>query len=68
MLKKATEALRDAVTTDAVRDHLEALQAIADANDDTRAVETDGYTASVAYVVEQLEGASPATGCLRRSS
>lgn len=35
--------------------HLDALQAIADANDGVRAAGTPGYEASVDYVVQQLE-------------
>jgi aminopeptidase Y len=45
------------VTPDAVLEHLEALQAIADANGGTRASGLPGYRASVDYVVEQLEAA-----------
>jgi Zn-dependent M28 family amino/carboxypeptidase len=48
-------ALRDAVTVAGVMEHEEALQAIADANGDTRASGTPGYDASVAYVQAQLE-------------
>ncbi len=43
-----TEALRQAVTTDGVKAHLEELHDIADENDGTRAVETSGYDDSVA--------------------
>ena len=50
-----TTALRDAVTVDGMAEHLAALQAIADANDDTRVDGTDGYEESVDYVVERLE-------------
>ncbi len=50
-----SEALRDAVTTDGILEHLDAFQAIADANDDTRASGTDGYDASVEYVLSQLD-------------
>jgi Zn-dependent M28 family amino/carboxypeptidase len=49
--------LREAVSADGALTHMEALQAIADANNDTRASGTPGYEASVAYVVEQLETA-----------
>ena len=52
-----TKKLRDAVTVEGAWEHLEAFQAIADANDDTRASGTSGYDASVAYVVERLEAA-----------
>ncbi|WP_411720548.1 M28 family metallopeptidase [Mycetocola sp.] len=38
-------------------EHLEAFQAIADANGDNRAAGTSGYEASVDYVVETLEAA-----------
>ncbi len=56
-----TSALRDAVTVDAVKDHLEALQAIADANDGNRAAGTAGHDASVDYVEEQLQNAGYTT-------
>jgi Zn-dependent M28 family amino/carboxypeptidase len=49
--------LRDAVSATAINQHLAAFQTIADANGDTRASGTDGYAASVAYVVDQLEQA-----------
>ena len=52
-----TAPLRDAVTVDGMRRHLEKLQQIADANDGTRASGTPGYDASAAYVREQLEAA-----------
>ncbi|MDP9468672.1 MAG: M20/M25/M40 family metallo-hydrolase [Chloroflexota bacterium] len=42
------------VSTDAIRAHLEALQAIADANGGVRTAGTAGYEASVQYVAEQL--------------
>ena len=48
-------ALRNAVTVAGIMDHQEALQAIADANGDTRASGTPGYDASLAYVQAQLE-------------
>lgn len=47
--------LLDCVTLDGVVDHLEAFQAIADANDGNRADQTSGYQASVDYVVDELE-------------
>jgi Zn-dependent M28 family amino/carboxypeptidase len=50
-----SEPLREAVTTDGIFEHLEEFQAIADANDDTRASATSGYDASVDYVVSQLD-------------
>ncbi len=49
--------LTDAVTPDGVLNHLEALQAIADANGGDRAAGRPGYRASVDYIVDQLEGA-----------
>jgi Zn-dependent M28 family amino/carboxypeptidase len=52
-VKKLTKA----VTADGVLDHLEAFQAIADANGGNRAAGLPGYRASVDYVVEQLEDA-----------
>jgi Zn-dependent M28 family amino/carboxypeptidase len=52
-----TSALRDAVTSDAIMDHLAELQKIADNNGDTRASGTAGYGASVDYVADLLEGA-----------
>jgi len=48
-------SLRNAVTVAGIMEHQTALQAIADANDDTRASGTTGYDASLAYVQEQLE-------------
>ena len=45
-----TTALRQAVTVEGVMDHLEAFQAIADANDGNRAAGTPGHDASVDYV------------------
>ncbi|TDN91981.1 M20/M25/M40 family metallo-hydrolase [Microbacterium sp. BK668] len=51
------EKLLSCVTVDGVLEHERALQAIADANDGTRAAGTPGYTASVDYVVETLEAA-----------
>jgi Zn-dependent M28 family amino/carboxypeptidase len=47
--------LRDAVTVEAILDHEEALQAIADANDDTRAASTTGYDLSLGYVKSLLD-------------
>jgi Zn-dependent M28 family amino/carboxypeptidase len=52
-----TSALREAVTLGGVMSHLDAFQAIADANDDNRAAGTSGHEASLTYVQEQLEGA-----------
>jgi Zn-dependent M28 family amino/carboxypeptidase len=50
-------SLTDAVTPDRLLGHLEALQAVADANGGDRAAGRPGYRASVDYVVEQLQGA-----------
>ena len=52
-----TSALRDAVTVGGILEHENALQAIADANNGTRASGTSGFDASVDYVVGQLESA-----------
>jgi len=49
--------LTQCVTVEGVREHQAAFQAIADANDGTRAAGTTGYDASVDYVVETLEAA-----------
>ena len=49
--------LLECVTLEGARAHQAALQAIADANDGTRATGTPGYDASVEYVQEQLEAA-----------
>lgn len=51
--KKMTEA----VSVEAVHDHLEAFQDIADANNDNRAAGTPGYVASAEYVEQQLQAA-----------
>ena len=53
--KTDSQALRDAVNVAGVEDHMAALQAIADANNDTRASGTPGYDASLAYIQQQLE-------------
>lgn len=47
--------LRESVTAAGILDHEEAFQAIADANDDTRAASTAGYDASLAYVRSELD-------------
>jgi Zn-dependent M28 family amino/carboxypeptidase len=47
-------SLRGRVTTDAMMAHLSKLQDIANANNNTRAVGTPGYDASVDYVVGKL--------------
>jgi len=52
-----TSELRDAVSADAIMDHLAELQSIADANGDTRASGTPGYDLSVDYIEELLVGA-----------
>ena len=49
--------LTDCVTLEGVMEHLQAFQDVADANDDTRASGTPGYTASVDYVQKRLEAA-----------
>lgn len=49
--------LQECVTLEGVREHQSALQAIADANDGTRAAGTAGADESVAYVAERLEAA-----------
>ncbi len=56
-VKVNSAALRDAVTVDGIRDHLQAFQAIADANGGTRAAGTPGYDASVEYVAATLDAA-----------
>jgi Zn-dependent M28 family amino/carboxypeptidase len=53
----AAEQLAQAVTTEGLEAHLEALQRIADENGGTRASGTPGYDASVEYVAEQLRQA-----------
>jgi Zn-dependent M28 family amino/carboxypeptidase len=52
-----SEGLREAVTTAAIRRHLDALQAAADRNGGNRAAGTEGYEASVTYVADQLRQA-----------
>ncbi|WP_461164268.1 M28 family peptidase [Arthrobacter sp. R4-81] len=52
-----TLALREAVSAANITDHLEALQAIADANGGTRAAGTPGYEASAVYIEQQLTAA-----------
>ncbi len=52
-----SRALRDGVTVEALRGHLEALQAIADAHDGRRSAGSPGYDASVDYVRGRLEAA-----------
>lgn len=53
----SAKKLVDAVTTDGVLKHLQALQGIADAHDGNRAAGTSGYEASAAYVEQQLRAA-----------
>ena len=52
-----TSALREAVTANAIMGHLDDLQAIADANDGTRASGTPGYDASSEYIEDALTAA-----------
>jgi Zn-dependent M28 family amino/carboxypeptidase len=54
---EATEALRAAVTVDAVLGHLAAFQAIADAHGGNRTAGSPGYDASVDYVAGRLREA-----------
>jgi len=49
--------LLECVTLAGVREHQAAFQAIADANDGTRAAGTPGYDASVQYVVDKMTAA-----------
>jgi len=49
--------IMECVTADGVTEHLEAFQAIADANGGNRAAGLPGYDASVDYVVETLQAA-----------
>lgn len=52
-----TEALRNAVTVDGIKTHLEALQSIADANGGTREASSSGYQDSADYVAEAMTAA-----------
>ena len=52
-----SSTLRDAVTVDGIVEHLEALDAIGAANDNTRVDDTPGFVQSVDYVVERLTAA-----------
>lgn len=52
-----TQKLLECVRVDGVVEHMQALQAIADANGGNRADQTPGYDASVDYVVDVLEAA-----------
>ncbi|WP_234411105.1 M28 family peptidase [Nocardioides terrigena] len=56
-----TAALRQAVTVGGVMEHLEAFQAIADANFDTRQAGTPGHDASVDYIEDLLDDAGYTT-------
>lgn len=56
-VNQASKQFQKAVTVKGVRQHLNAFQAIADANGDTRASGTPGYAASKDYVVKRLRGA-----------
>jgi Zn-dependent M28 family amino/carboxypeptidase len=51
------DKLLECVTVAGVREHLAALQAIANANGGTRAEQTAGYTESVEYVVDTMTAA-----------
>ena len=51
------DKLLECVTIEGVRAHQAAFQAIADANNGTRAAGTAGYNGSVAYVKDTLEAA-----------
>ncbi|MBX2799859.1 MAG: M28 family peptidase [Myxococcales bacterium] len=53
---KRTGPLAEAVDLSRMLAHLDALQAVADAQSSNRSVVTPGYDASADYVVEQLEG------------
>jgi Zn-dependent M28 family amino/carboxypeptidase len=52
-----TSGLREAVSADAIMDHLAELQKIADNNGDTRASGTPGYDASLDYIEDLLVSA-----------
>ena len=52
-----SKGFRKAVTVEGIREHQQALQAIADANGGTRAVATPGYDASVDYIVSRAQAA-----------
>lgn len=52
-----TKRLRDAVTVNGIRKHLEAFQAIADDNGGTRASGTPGYNSSAGYVASLMTNA-----------
>lgn len=52
-----TWRLENAVTAQGIHNHLKRLQIIADRNDDTRALGSAGYSASVRYVVDRMKKA-----------
>ncbi|TQL48083.1 Zn-dependent M28 family amino/carboxypeptidase [Homoserinimonas aerilata] len=54
---KGNSSLADAVKADAIVAHLDALQAIADANDGTRAAGSAGHIAAAEYIEQQLRDA-----------
>ena len=54
---KESQGFRKGVTVAGIREHQQALQEIAAANDDTRSSGTSGYADSVDYVVDRLEAA-----------
>ena len=56
-----SEALRSAVSAENITAHLQALQAIADANGGNRAADSPGYEASLMYIKGQLEAAEYVT-------
>lgn len=56
-LNDPSENLRNTITQQGVRKHLDAFQAIADNNNGHRSAGSTGYDASAAYVKEQLERA-----------
>ncbi|VEH43946.1 Aminopeptidase S [Kocuria rosea] len=53
----STEGITEAVTAEQLEGHLQAFRDAADAHGGNRAVGTDGYRASVDYVVERLQAA-----------
>lgn len=56
-----TTDLRDAVTVDGIMAHLDEFQAIADANEGTRAAGTGGHVASLEYIEGLLDDAGYTT-------
>ena len=52
-----TSALRDAVTAENIVTHMEAFQAVADANGGNRAAGTGGHVESAEYIEAQLDAA-----------